>query len=671
MTTTAQAFLAQLKAMGGGSHSGGFSRLDTAMAQFILSLDTQAQPALVMLVAALTRLQGQGHSCLPLAPFAKQPLAVLGLSPTVQEALAGLWEQLPNNLPGWLEALEQSPCVALAHNGNKPGHQPLVLDGPLNQPRLYLRRSWQHEQRVVGQLHQRLAQPLACDEALAKSWLQALFDEDAAAASASPINWQKLACAAALRGRVTIITGGPGTGKTYAAARVLALVMGLADQAKPLRVAMAAPTGKAAARLKEAMDKALKTLAPRLPQPLNVDALARQMGPALTLHALLGARPDTHSFRYNTRQPLPLDLLVVDEASMVDLEMMSSLLDALPPMARLVLLGDKDQLASVEAGAVFADLCHGADQPRYDTSFKEFAQRVANVYLPHDEAVRSEPASLLAQHTVMLRVSHRFSGPIGQLALAVNAGNAVAAERVLKEAAQGTGQALLNLQGASINALWPLVTAPEGETGRASFRNYLSRIQQGSSNESQQAHQQWVSDVLLQLDRCRVLCAVREGEWGSQGVNLGVERALQAQGLIQAKGQWYVGRPVLVTRNLPALRLLNGDLGVVLPAWSEGGGGGLKVYFAGGDAPRAVAVSRITHADTAFAMTVHKSQGSEYEHVVLVLPARASNTLGRELVYTGITRARQHFSLLTQTADLLGKAIGQTTYRASGLKDLL
>ncbi len=649
------------------SDVGWLRQLDSALAAFIAGLDPQATPALLVATALLAHMEGRGHSCLPLAPLVARPGAVLGWPAEAQGALAALWAGLPESVADWRAALRGSPVVWAGGPAADTG-QPLVLSGSADAPRLYLRRYWAYERAVAQQILDRTATPLAVDAAGVRRWLDRLF---APAAAEGAVDWQKLACAMALRGRLSVITGGPGTGKTYTAARLLALLFAVDPQPEQLRVALAAPTGKAAARLKQSIDAALAELHARVGAELDLPALTQRMGAARTLHALLGARPDTRQFRYHAGHPLDVDVLIVDEASMVHLEMMAALLAALPPSARVVFLGDKDQLASVEAGAVLGDLCRDAQAGRYSEDSARYALAAAGQALPaaYRDATGTPPP--LAQHTVMLRESRRFGGPIGQLALAVNAGDAGAAQQCLAHDASG---ALRHLEGVAPAAVWQL--AAQGRSGAASYRAYLEQLAQRPAGADAAAHAAWVKTVLAAFERFRLLCAVREGEWGAAGLNRAVEAALQATGLLAPRGEWYAGRPVMVTRNDPALGVFNGDIGIALPAAArpEHGSGatpGLRVYFADGPQLRSVGVGRLAHVETAFAMTVHKSQGSEFEHTVLVLPPHAGAVLSRELVYTGITRARQAFTLVSAQPGLLATAVQQRTQRASGLQDWL
>ena len=693
------------------SDAGWLRQLDSALAAFVAELDPQATPALLVATALVAHMEGRGHTCLPLAPLVARPGAVLAWPAEAQDALAQLWAGLPVPLADWQAALQASGVVHVPGGGGLDAGQPLVLSGTLVAPLLYLRRYWGYECAVAQQVLERTASPAlaaepganmdTCSHAGADSlrpWLERLFapaegvpvpalsESSKASASEEPdgsaTDWQQLACAIAMRGRLSVITGGPGTGKTYTAARLLALLFAVDAEPERLRVALAAPTGKAAARLKQAIDAALGGLHQRLGGALDLPALTQRMGAARTLHALLGARPDTRQFRHHAGNPLDVDVLIVDEASMVHLEMMAALLAALPPTARLVLLGDKDQLASVEAGAVLGDLCQGAEAGRYSAQTAQYALAATGQALPPAflEPGGGTTAPALAQHTVMLRTSRRFGGPIGQLARAVNAGDDYTARQLL---ASDTRGALHSQEGATPASVLQLAVHGRAHAPRstadappACFGSYLQLLAQRPSGADPAQHADWVLRVLAAFDRFRLLCAVRDGEWGAAGLNRAVQGALESAGLLHARGEWYAGRPVMVTRNDPALGVFNGDVGLALPAppavaASGSAAPGLRVYFADGAQLRSVGVGRLAHVETAFAMTVHKSQGSEFEHTVLVLPPQAGAVLTRELLYTGITRARQAFTLVAAQPGLLATAVQQRTQRASGLQGLL
>jgi exodeoxyribonuclease V alpha subunit len=624
------------------TEAGELRRLSGAFARFVATLGGDLTP-LLLAALVLSELEGRGHSCLLLSDLAEDPAALLGWPEEDWKALARAAKPLPRNVKGWIAQL--AGCEQVWQVGNLDYGQPLVLDDS----RLYLRRYWRDETVVASCIRERALERHPVDTADVHRWLNMLFVSPPAAGDANKPDWQKLACAVALRGSVAIITGGPGTGKTYTVARLLALLFATAPDAARQRVALAAPTGKAAARLKQSIDKALGELADRVGEALPLRELTKRMGAARTLHSLLGARPDTRAFAHNKGNPLDVDVLIVDEASMVHLEMMASLLDALPAGATLVLLGDKDQLASVEAGAVLGDLCHDAQAGHYDLETMAYVRAASGEEIPEAYAGLGGP---LAQQTVMLRHSRRFGGPIGRLALAVNRGDVESAAGVLRE-----GGPVRWIEHAHQHHA--IALAVDG------YRPYLELLRSGP----QGAHEDWVRSVLQHFEAFRILCAVREGEWGVEGLNGAIEQRLENAGLLRRGGDWYVGRPVMVTRNDYATGVFNGDIGLTLEDPARPGS--LRVYFLEGDKVRSVLATRLRHVETAYAMTVHKSQGSEFAHTVLALPKEGGTLLARELVYTGITRASEAFTLLTPGAAVLGEAILRRTHRASGLRGMI
>jgi exodeoxyribonuclease V alpha subunit len=623
------------------TEAGELRRLSGAFARFIASLGA-ASPAVLLAALVLSEMEGQGHSCLPLDDLAAGPGELLGWPEGQWQLLADAAQPLPKNAKAW--RAELAACELVWQEGELDYGEPLVLDGD----RLYLRRYWRDEMAVAQAIRSRSLSVRPVDAPAVRRWLEVLF---ASHRAAELPDWQKLACAVALRGAVGVITGGPGTGKTYTVARLLALLLATAgEDAASRRIALAAPTGKAAARLKQSIDKALGDLAERVGDELPLRDLAERMGAARTLHSLLGARPDSRAFAHHAGNQLDVDVLIVDEASMVHLEMMAALLAALPPTATLILLGDKDQLASVEAGAVLGDLCHDAQAGNYTAATMEYVQAASGEAIPERYAGAGGP---LAQQTVMLRHSRRFSGPIGQLALAVNAGDTARAEAVLR-AGDDAVRWIENAQPQQALAL-----------ACAGYRGYLELLAQGPGGE----HEAWVREVLQRFESFRILCAVRDGEWGVAGLNTAIEEKLESLRLIRRGGEWYVGRPVMVTRNDYGTRVFNGDIGLTLADPDRSGS--LRVYFLEGDEVRSVLATRLRDVETAFAMTVHKSQGSEFRHTVLVLPQDRGGIIARELVYTGITRASGEFTLITPAGAGLAQAIARRTHRASGLRALL
>ncbi len=693
-----------LQALHAWADKGWLRRLDSALADHLFALDPASPPALWVAVASLSHLEGRGHTCLPLALLCAPDAEALSLPPEAQPDVAALWAQLPADVSAWQHALVSSTLVALATHDD--GTSPLVLCGggdPATEPLLYLRRYWHDEGDVVSHIRQRVASPRPVDEVAAAHWLARLFTPE------PQPDWQQSACALALRAGLTVITGGPGTGKTYTAARLLALLFALSPQPQQMRVALAAPTGKAAARLRQSLAQSLVVLAPSLAggrdgaheDALDLVALTQRMGPARTLHALLGVRPDSRRFVHNARHPLDVDVLVVDEASMINLEMMAALMRALPAHAQLVLLGDKDQLSSVEAGAVLGDLCRHAHLGQYGAGTARYLQATTGQAMPPAFAVPvGDSESALAQQTVMLRRSHRFAGAIGQLALAVNAGRADDVARLLNSAQAGGD--LNRLTAPHLKRDDAQLLSQLADVAVAGYGVYLRAMTEGpgfprtpptgaptqqpdqppdqqpdqmtamlfdlNNDLSAQRYGQWVRGVLTAFEGFRLLCAVHQGPFGTQGLNQRVQAALARAGLLHPRTEWFAGRPIMVTRNDPGLGVSNGDVGVVLPGQpGPDGKAGLKACFLEGDTLRTVPVGRLAHVETAFAMTVHKSQGSEFAHAVLVLPPHGTGMLTRELVYTGITRARRQLTVVEGAPDALVSAVQRQASRHSGL----
>ena len=628
--------------LGRWAEAGWLRRLDVAFARFIANLAPSVAAPALLAAALLAQLEGRGHSCLDLSEWPPAAAGEFGLSAELVRELRGLDAPARDALLAGLRACE---AVYVVGEGSDAG-QPLVLDRAC----LYLRRYWNFERRVAAQVRCRTTLPCDIDPTLVRPWLDRLFP----ASPESGLDWQKIACAFALRAGFSVITGGPGTGKTFTAARLLALLFALAHDPARLRVVLAAPTGKAAARLRQSIDQSMAEVVTQLGESTPLADLAAHVPPARTLHALLGARPDTRKLRHHAGNPLDVDVLIVDEASMVHLEMMADLLDAVPERARIILLGDKDQLASVEAGAVLGDLCSGAQAGHYRSDTAEAIRVACGTTLPG--SLIDPEGSDLAQQVVMLRRSRRFSGDIGRLALAVNAGDAAAASEIL-----GTPGALQWVPRADPGIVVGLALGGrEGATGRG-FTDYLALMRAGPATEPDR--DAWALGVLQAFDRFRVLCAVRQGPWGVEELNRMIEAGLRAKGLIAAQAEWYEGRPVMVTRNDHDLGIFNGDIGIALR--SGAGQAALRVYFGSANGVHSISVSRLAHVETAFALTVHKAQGSEFEHTVLALPAGAG--VVRELMYTGITRARAALTLLTECPEALSDGITKRTKRSSGL----
>ena len=599
---------------------------------------------------------------------------------------------LPTTLPAWRAALAASGVVGPAH---QPGSHPLVLDAD---DRLYLHRYFDLEQRLARRLARCVAQPAppvddagtsAAADALARAaaLLSTLFAANAAAVGASgdaahllPVDWQQMAAALALRNRLTVISGGPGTGKTTTVANLLACLLTLQPAA---RIVLAAPTGKAAARLAEA----LRGRAAHL----GADLRARLPVESFTLHRLLGVRPagaagggggggwgdegGDGGFVHHAGHPLALDVLVVDEASMLDLALATRLLEAVPDSARIILLGDKDQLAAVESGAVFAEL--SAD-PSLSPACRAQLGALCGVAPAGIQPAAPVRASALHDSVVWFDRNFRFAADsgIGRLAADTVAGRADAALAWLRHGGDASVRWLDDSGAAPLPATLAAITA--------GFAPYLAALRQGLAGPGAVGR---LTETFEAFGAFRVLCAVHDGPRGVAAINQAVSRQLQQAlhtlpgggAAVDSRSPWFAGRPVMVLRNDPGLRLFNGDIGITLPAAAGLGDGSadgladsaassaLMVYFpAANGGFRAVAPVRLPAHQTAFAMTVHKSQGSEFNQVMVLLPARPSRVLTRELLYTAVTRAR-HQVLLAAGPAVLAAAIGAGTRRHSGL----
>ena len=464
---------------------------------------------------------------------------------------------------------------------------PLILESN----RLYLHRYWSYECRLAEQVLQ--IKSKTPDSPDLTKVLDCYFGK-----TADSTDWQREAAQMAITHSFSIVTGGPGTGKTTTVVKILALLQELAKQ--PLLIALAAPTGKAAMRLQEAISQSKNNL------PCSDKILKLIPETVSTLHRLLGTRPPSPYFHYRSECPLPHDLVVVDEASMVDLALMSKLVDALKPDARLILLGDKDQLASVETGVVLADL-----------------------------------TKALPECTLELRTSYRFDQNIKQLADAVNQQNAAQAWEILHS----------NQENISCldNDLIAFIVSKQID--------YLELIK--SAAPFQQIYQSF--------SRFQVLCSNRHGTNGTIAINTQVEQHLLSSGDIEKTGEWYAGRPIMITQNNAALNLYNGDIGICLSDCQFDGK--LMVFFPGSDGSvKKFLPTRLPHCETVFAMTIHKSQGSEFNEILIALPPTMNPVLSKELLYTAITRAREKVIMMADKT-VFEQTIEQKTERFGGLEE--
>jgi exodeoxyribonuclease V alpha subunit len=587
---------------------GDISPLSYFFACFIAEQSATSEDALLAYSAALVSENNQaGDVCVDMNAFVGQPLFSSESIPR---------EDLPCgiDLEPWSRCLLESPCV-----GSTGEVTPLILEDH----RLYLNRYWLYETRVAEMITSRLLPLPAIDASEMSQHLKQLFP---GSQDQQRVDAQMLAVALAANRPFVAISGGPGTGKTTTVIKVLALLL---LQQPDLRIQLAAPTGKAAMRMMESIHERID--ASHLPPQIR-ELIPQQ---ASTIHRLLGYR--NHRFYHSSSNPLALDCLVIDEASMLDLTLAYRLLDALPARARIILLGDRDQLASVAAGNVLGDITGHGQLIGYSDALVD--QLASQLKQPADKIPRATEALAIADSVALLTQSYRFDADsgIGQLASLVNQG----ASREVVELLQAP-DSLVNLRLPTGNSLQP-------EALEWILARYAPVL--GSSDFAQ---------AMDAFDRTRVLCAIHSGPFGVDEINRLITRRLRVP---EATADDYQGKPILITANDYELDLFNGDTGLLWPDQD----GVLRACFRDEGGIRELPIYSLPDHVTAWAMTVHKSQGSEFESVLLVLPSDAeSNALSRELLYTGVTRSRQHLRIHS-SVEVLVKACQSPTRRGSGL----
>ena len=602
-----------------------FRDIDLAFARLLNRLAPEEPPEVLLAALLTSRATGEGHVCIDLHQWGNQAIRL-----PLEDGAA-----VP--CPGAAAWIAQLRASELVGDGN--GDRPLVLD---DKGRVYLQHLHRDEQILARDLrHRALAEghflPISQPDEV-RTLLERYFgDSDQ---EAGP-DWQKVAAAVTILKRLCIISGAPGTGKTTTVAKLLGVLLEMTHP-HPLRIHLCTPTGKAAARLGEALAQASR----QLDCPPAVAATLAELVPS-TIHRLLGVQRGGRRFRFHEGHRLPTDLVVVDEASMVDLVLMSRLVRAVPEEARLVILGDKDQLASVEAGAVFGDLCRNALESSYSITMRHAIAAMAGVNLDFPAVAEPEP-SVLRDCRVVLRTNYRFAPQegIGAVARAVNTGHTAELLETLK-----TNQAQdVSWVPWRTRRDYDKVLAAQAHRG---YETYLAS--------------RGPAEALAKFSRFMILSVLKSGPFGVNGLNALVMAILQQKRLIGRSRPWFVGRPVMITRNHYPLRLYNGDIGVT---WADADGR-LKVWFEGEDGGlRAISPQQLPQHQTVFAMTVHKGQGSEFEHTLLVLPEEDTPVLTRELVYTGCTRARRRLTLVAKE-EMIALALSRTIQRTSGLADAL
>lgn len=606
---------------------GMLSEIDIHFARFITDLSPDHDNDIFLAAALVSHATGQGDICLDLDARAGKPLAG---AKDVNKLI-----ECPE-LDVWLEKLTASPTVG------RPGEFcPLILD---EKNRLYLYRYWEYENTLSNSIDKRIHNNIEdLDFQKLKQSLDRLFPE----AKGKGINWQKIAAAVASLRHFSVITGGPGTGKTFTVTNVLALLLEQA-RGQTLQIYLCAPTGKAAARLKESLEQAKNRM--------NCDDSVKAAIPSevTTIHRMLKPITGSPYFRHDRENPLMADVVVVDEASMVDLALMAKLIQAIPEKARLILIGDKDQLASVEAGSVLGDICDRDVIHGFSTTFMDLIKKTTGEAFDGLVPTTDEESGL-QDSIIVLKKSYRFAAGsgIGELSRAVN-----------QTDPEKTFAMLDNPDDNSLN--WQQLKA-SNDLKTALSRQIIAGYQSYLKTEDP-------AEALHRLGRFKILCALNIGPLGVRAINHLSEQVLSRQNLIQpdplVQIPWYAGRPILIRQNNYPLGLFNGDIGITLPG-PDAAGKELFVYFpdnAGG--VRRFQTYQLPEHETVFAMTVHKSQGSEFDEVLFILPDQDYSILTRELIYTALTRARRKIHIWGNRG-IIRNAVTRKIKRISGLRDAL
>lgn len=619
---------------------------------------TQEQKDLAIFLAALVSFNVmKGHSCINLnSDLINNPFK-LNNENDKNEILKKIGGIEPLQ---WQKNLQNH--IAFSHNPEQVA--PLLFQGN----RLYFYRYWQAENRIAQKMQAAAQSDLTNDEAeiaLNKTVLNQLFPP-----VENTVFRQKMAVATALKQRLTFISGGPGTGKTYTVAMLLAALQlkQLKQNSSPLSIALAAPTGKAAARLKESI---LNTI-----QRLAIPDYVKQLVPskAQTIHRLLGIRPNSDKPLFNAENPLHLDLLIVDEASMIDLFLFEKLLNATKLSTRLIFLGDKDQLASVEAGNVMSELgsllnSNIYSQPKYSPQHIHYL----NETIGYTAEFLSDPSiPTICDSLCELTESRRFgeNSGIGKLAKEINNEQAVRAWQLFTNP---TFQDLVLMTYPKVEN-----TAEKKQAIQQSvqfiaqkavelYRPYLELVKQREAFPQQVS----IREIFHAFNQVRFLSALRVSELGVEQLNQIISEALKRVGLIQFKHhrENYLGKPILITENAVQNHIFSGDIGLVLP---DETGKKAKVYFETevNEQNHTLSLSRLPNYEPAYVMTVHKSQGSEFAHTLLIMPHTTSPVLTKELLYTAVTRAKDKFTLFSYE-HIWRKAVENKVQRQSGLKEQL
>ncbi|MGP1871606.1 MAG: exodeoxyribonuclease V subunit alpha [Arsenophonus sp.] len=594
--------------------------------QLAIRLVKDENNVLLLVFALLSSETRSGHVCLFIDKL--EPIYLFNGKQT--EIAFELWEAIGSPSISKIYAeLKQSDAVCNVSQSMILS-KPLILSGN----KLYFQRMWADEGIVANFFSQHSLEII--NEQHLITILNYFFT------SSNIQNWQKIAIAIAVTSRISVISGAPGTGKTTIVARLLATLVKLSK--KKIIIKLATPTGKAAARLIESLNNALLNL--------NLSSEEKEIIPkeAYTIHRLLGSQQNRQLFRYHKTNKLLLDVLIIDEASMIDLYMMARLVEAIPDHARVIILGDKDQLSSVEAGAVLSELCRFSE---YGYSYKR-AMQLSKITGYDLSNFVSNNGVKIKDRICLLRKNYRFNeeSEIGQFSRAINQNNIKLVEQLLIQKGTNISFHSINLSETYIKFLYDAAIY---------YRSYLDMIKQDRNPE----------EIISAFNSFRLLTALRDGSYGVIGLNNNLEQLLHHQGSIRytnsSLNRNYEGRPIIITKNDHSLGLFNGDIGIMLRDNNQD----LKVYFQlPNGLVKKIQPNRLSQYETAFVMTVHKSQGSEFDHAALILPPVLTSIINKELIYTGITRAKNKLTIYANKHIFI-KALLIQTERHSGFKDRL
>lgn len=571
--------------------------------RFLLEVQPDEKKEVLLAAAACIQAQQNGHVCLDIQAWDH---AYLFEDPKSEIKITGDLKQ------SWLAALLESRLVSAGDE-----LKPLVLEDK----RLYLHRLWKYEEELSGWLKNK-SEKFYPEPNEVKPILQNILKPSP---DLFETNWQHVAVCLSFLKDLLVISGGPGTGKTFTVLNIVA-VHAMVHSNKELRIALAAPTGKAARRLAESIESGKGSL------PESISSVITIPDTALTVHKLLGSDFSGNRFKYNEENKLPYDIVVIDEASMLDITMWVRLIRAIGENTKLVVLGDKDQLASVEAGSILGDLCQGENS--FSEKIAATISEMSGIPVP---VAKSKPS--INDSVVFLTKSYRFGADsgIGQFALAVNNADAEKAIRLLKDSKYPN----LNWVDSSSEPLQEIIQ-----------KFAIDHYQYYSGEEENKR--------LISSNRKKILCALRRGRSGVEQINREAERLIRRKKGILDSTEWYDGRIVMATRNDSILKIRNGEIGICKFKEEP------TIKFEG-EYAKEISATRLKEYEPAYAITIHKSQGSEFDEVAIILPSEVNSILSKEILYTAVTRARQN-TLIIANEEIIRKTIQRSVSRNSGVR---